>query len=54
MRGALTDRFCDRGKVGDYFDETVSGLALRIGARSKSWSLHYTQDGTRRRLALGS
>jgi integrase len=54
MRVALTDRFCDRGKAGDYFDETVSGLALRIGSRSKSWSLHYTQDGTRKRLALGS
>ena len=54
MRVALTDRFCDRGKPGDYFDETVPGLALRIGARSKTWSLHFTVDGLRKRLPLGS
>jgi integrase len=54
MRVALTDRFCDRGKPGDYFDETVPGLALRIGSRTKTWSLHFTLDGLRKRLPLGS
>jgi hypothetical protein len=33
MRVLLTDRFCDRAKAmrgqTDYFDESVSGLALR-------------------------
>jgi integrase len=58
MRLLLTDRFCDRAKPGkepqtDYFDETVPGLALRVG-RSKSWTLHYSRNGKRARLTFGT
>jgi len=58
MRVLLTDRFCDRAKARgeaqtDYFDATVSGLALRVG-RSKSWSLHYSRNGKRVRLTFGT
>ena len=43
MRVLLTDRFCDRAKSTstqtDYFDETVSGLALRVSAKGvKAWT----------------
>jgi integrase len=60
MRIALTDRFCDRAKTQagqvqtDYFDETVPGLALRVGERSKSWTLHWGASGKRKRLTLGA
>jgi integrase len=53
----LTDRFCDRAKATtqtDYFDETVSGLALRVTKhRVKTWSFLYTAGGKRRRMTLG-
>jgi integrase len=58
MRLLLTDRFCDRAKAQgaqtDYFDETVSGLALRVSRERKSWTLHYTRDGKRARLTFGT
>jgi integrase len=58
MRLLLTDRFCDRAKAQgaqtDYFDETVSGLALRVSRGRKSWTLHYTRDGKRARLTFGT
>jgi Arm DNA-binding domain len=58
MKLLLTDRFCDRVKADkaqtDYFDETVSGLALRVSRERKSWTLHYTRDGTRARLTFGA
>jgi integrase len=59
MRVMLTDRFCARAKPGeapqtDYFDETVRGLALRVGAKRKTWTLHLTVAGKRQRLTLGS
>ena len=59
MRLLLTDRFCARAKPGsapqtDYFDETVKGLALRVGAKRKTWTLHLTVAGKRQRLTLGS
>jgi integrase len=59
MRLLLTDRFCARAKTGsapqtDYFDETVKGLALRVGAKRKTWTLHLTVAGKRQRLTLGS
>jgi integrase len=60
MRVQLTDRFCERAKARegqaqtDYFDETVSGLALRVGERIKSWTLHYSRDGKRKRLTMGT
>jgi hypothetical protein len=48
MKLLLTDR-CDRAKARsgepqtDYFDETVSGLALRVAVSGrKTWTLHYT------------
>ena len=57
MRLLLTDRFCARAKLQsaqtDYFDETVKGLALRVGKQRKSWTLHLTANGVRRRLTLG-
>src|SRR5215469_9397898 len=58
MRVLLTDRFCDRAKsLGaqtDYFDENVSGLALRVSAQGvKSWTLHFGPTGKRARITLG-
>jgi integrase len=56
----LTDRFCagakpQEGEVQtDYFDTQVSGLALRVSDGRKSWTLHYTLGGKRRRLTFGS
>src|SRR5262249_13173059 len=38
----------------DYFDTQVSGLALRVSETYKSWSLHYTLAGKRRRLTFGA
>jgi integrase len=63
MKLLLTDRFCDRAKARngepqtDYFDETVSGLALRVAVSGrKTWTLHYTSpnDHKRSRLTLGT
>jgi len=59
MKLLLTDRFCDRAKPQDdeaqtdYFDETVPGLALRVG-KGKSWTLHYSRQGKRARLTFGA
>jgi integrase len=57
MRVRLTDKFCaaaKSAKQADYFDETVSGLALRVSPTAKAWTLHYTRaDGRRARLTLG-
>jgi hypothetical protein len=56
----LTDRFCAGAKPRegelqtDYFDAQVSGLALRVSETYKSWSLHYTLGGKRRRLTFGA
>jgi integrase len=55
----LTDRFCAGAKPRegevqtDYFDTQVSGLALRVSERRKSWTFHYTLD-KRRRLTFGA
>jgi integrase len=63
MRVLLTDRFCDRAKTDkdaaqtDYFDETVSGLALRVaGSGRKTWTYHFTspRDAKRARLTIGT
>ena len=62
MKLLLTDRFCERAKPKqgdaqtDYFDETVSGLALRVAAGRKTRTLHFTspQDGKRARMTLGT
>jgi integrase len=56
----LTDRFCAGAKPRDgeiqtdYFDTQVSGLALRVSETYKSWTLHYTLGGKRRRLTFGA
>jgi integrase len=62
MKLLLTDRFCDRAKPRsgepqtDYFDETVSGLALRVSQGRKTWTLHFTSPNNhkRTRLTLGT
>jgi integrase len=58
MRVLLTDRFCDRAKsLGaqtDYFDENVSGLALRVSVQGvKTWTLHFGPAKKRARISLG-
>jgi integrase len=59
MRLLLTDRFCDRAKPqpaqtqSDYFDERVSGLALRVSPTFKSWTLHYRLGPKQVRWTLG-
>ena len=59
MRLLLTDRFCARAKSPsaqtDYFDETVSGLALRVSKHGvKTWTFIYTTaSGKRSRMTLG-
>jgi Arm DNA-binding domain len=57
MRVQLTDRFCAHAKAlgeaqTDFFDEAVTGLALRVTSKGiKAWTLLY---GTpRRRVTLG-
>jgi integrase len=60
MKRLLTDRFCagarpwGREIQTDYFDTQVSGLALRVSDGRKSWTLHYTLGGKRRRLTFGA
>src|SRR6516225_2812844 len=61
MKRHLTDRFCTTTKARDgeaqtdYFDTQVSGLALRVSKWDrKTWTLHYTLAGTRKRLTIGS
>src|SRR5262245_41365346 len=57
MRVQLTDRFCQAAKFADavqtdYFDETVTGLALRVTSKgTKAWAFLY--DSPRRRITLG-
>jgi integrase len=54
----LTDRFCDRVKADqqiDYFDEAMTGLALRVSPTKKAWIwLHTGADGKRKRLTFGT
>jgi integrase len=55
----LTDRFCQHAKSTaaqtDYFDETVSGLALRVSKHGvKTWTFLFTSTaGKRARMSLG-
>lgn len=59
---ALTDRFCSAAKTlagvrTDYFDETVSGLALRVTPNGhRSWSFTFTspRDDKRARITIGT
>src|SRR6516225_1703923 len=60
MRRHLTDKFCASARVRDgdvqtdYFDTQVSGLALRVSEARKTWTLHCTLGGKRRRLTFGT
>ena len=57
MKVQLTDRFCAHAKAlgeaqTDYFDETVSGLALRVTSKgTKSWT--FLHGVPRQRVTLG-
>jgi integrase len=57
-RFAFTDRFVHGAKPragrSEYFDDTTRGLALRVSPAAKSWCFHYTTDGVRKRLTLGT
>src|SRR5262249_1688730 len=56
----LTARFVDsikpaRDKRVEYFDEDVTGLALRVSPTgAKTWTVLYRHRGRLRRLTLGS
>jgi integrase len=57
MRIAFTDRFVAGAKADtrtEYFDSRVKGLSLRVSPTAKAWAYHYTIDGKRARLTLGS
>jgi integrase len=60
-RVALTDRFCSGAKAlgvrTDFFDATVTGLALRVTEQGhRSWSFLFTspRDGKRARATIGT
>lgn len=59
-RRLLTDRFCASAKPGeaaqiDYFDEAVTGLALRVSrGGTKSWTFNFTWGGKRARMTFGT
>jgi integrase len=60
-RVALTDLFCKTskplGERTDYFDETVTGLALRVTEKGhRSWTFLFTspRDGKRARATIGT
>lgn len=60
-RIALTDRFVASAKPDstgrtDYFDTTVTGLALRAASARRSWTFNFTspKNGKRARLTLGT
>ena len=60
-RIALTDRFVAGAKPNseaqtDYFDVTVSGLALRVSKNHRAWTFNYTspKDAKRARITLGN
>jgi integrase len=56
-RVKLTDRFCAGAKATvqtDYFDADTKGLALRVSAKSKTWTFHFTRNDKRGRVTLGS
>jgi integrase len=59
MRIELTEKFCQSAKPrtgkpqSDYFDSIATGLALRVTANSKSWSLTTGDTAKRVRRTLG-
>jgi integrase len=57
MRIAFTDRFVAGAKATtrvEYFDARVKGLSLRVSPTAKAWTFHYTINGKRARMTLGS
>jgi hypothetical protein len=56
----LTDRHCQTAKPEpgkpqtDHYDGACKGLALRVSARSKTWTFTYQWGGARRRDVLGT
>ncbi len=58
MKVKLTDRFVStikaNGPQTEYFDEGLSGLALRVTPRVKAWTYHFSLNGKRQRCPLGS
>ena len=59
MKKRLTDKFVASVKAPkdvaqvDYFDEAYPALALRVGHREKTWTLHRRENGVLKRLKLG-
>jgi len=60
-RRNLTSKFCEHAKPTEgeaqteYFDESVSGLALRVSrGGQKSWTYHFTWAGKRARMTFGT
>ncbi|MGB6770275.1 MAG: Arm DNA-binding domain-containing protein, partial [Methyloceanibacter sp.] len=59
MKKRLTDKFVASVKAPkdvvqvDYFDVGYSALALRVGHREKTWTLHRREHGVLKRLKLG-
>src|SRR5258705_1446962 len=57
---ALTDRFIASAKPlpgqaqTDYFDETQTGLALRVSARRKAWRYHFIWGADRVQWTFGT
>ena len=55
----LTDKFVASVKATkdvvqvDYFDDGFPALALRVGHREKTWTLHHREHGVLKRLKLG-
>jgi integrase len=58
-RFTITDRFVRNAKPtggrSEFFDDTARGLALRVSEKGvKSWCFHFTANGVRKRLTLGT
>jgi integrase len=59
-RRVLTDRFCTYAKAAegevqtDYYDDSRTGLALRVSGRSKTWTYFFTLGDKRHRMRLGT
>jgi integrase len=54
MKLTLTDRFCERAKPGEWFDDKATGLSLRVGKTRRTWHLHYSRAGKRGRALIGT
>jgi hypothetical protein len=58
MKVKLTDRLVTTvkatGPQTEYFDEALTGLALRVTPPVKAWTYHATLEGKRLRCPLGT